>query len=351
MNMYQIYEATEQLNHAGSKATHDVACIAEQLGFHCLRISQATTEESLKGKISRQLGYLHDWKEADKAIHQGDIVLLQHPFHHRQATREKTLIAIKQKKQCRIISFVHDVEELRGYRYNSYYNREFSVMLSIADRIIVHNDSMKEWFLKRGVRESKLITLGIFDYLVCEEAGQIPQFDRTLTIAGNLDTIKSGYIKKLGECKPLLFDLYGQHFDEGLRIHDNIRYHGEAPENEITKKLTKGFGLVWDGKEINGCQGEAGQYLKYNSPHKLSLYLASGLPVVIWSGAAESAFVKKHELGFCVDRIEDCIDKLNQVSVDTWAHYVDNVGKIGKRLRAGYYTKHALETAVKRVSD
>ena len=46
------------------------------------------------------------------------------------------------------------------------------------------------------------------------------------------------------------------------------------------------FGLVWDGISVETCAGVYGEYLKVNNPHKTSLYLASGIPVIIWKEAA-----------------------------------------------------------------
>ena len=90
-----------------------------------------------------------------------------------------------------------------------------------------------------------------------------------------------------------------------MRQYPNINYHGSFGVDEIPSKLTRGFGLVWDGDSLDGCRGQSGQYLRYNNPHKLSLYLSSGLPVVIWTGAAEAGFVREHGVGLCVDSLND----------------------------------------------
>ena len=57
-----------------------------------------------------------------------------------------------------------------------------------------------------------------------------------------------------------------------------------------------------------------GKYLKINNPHKLSLYLAVGLPVVIWDEAAEAEFVLKENVGFTVKSLYDLPEKLEAVS-------------------------------------
>ena len=88
MKKFQIVEVTKQLNHAGTKATADIASIAEELGFERVNIKMATDVDSTIGKIKRQVGYFWDWNSAEKTIEANSILLLQHPFHYKQLTRE-----------------------------------------------------------------------------------------------------------------------------------------------------------------------------------------------------------------------------------------------------------------------
>ena len=89
MNKFQIVEVTSQLNHAGTKATADIAAIADELGFKRVNIKMNTTVRTIIGKARRQIGYYRDWKNAEQVIEEGSILLLQHPFHYQQLTREK----------------------------------------------------------------------------------------------------------------------------------------------------------------------------------------------------------------------------------------------------------------------
>ena len=345
MDKYQIVEITEQLNHAGTKATADICVIADSLGFKKVNIKMATTVDSFLGKIQRQIGYYRDWKDAEKVITSNSILLLQHPFHHKQLTRDKTLQRIK-NKGVKVISVVHDIEELRAFRYNDYYKNEYRVMLDLADVIIVHNDIMRQWLVNQGYNNKKLISLNIFDYLQESENKKEIEYERSITIAGNLDTNKCGYIKQLSELNDVKVNLYGPNFDDELSASDNIAYHGSFPVNEIPKKLDRGFGLVWDGDSIDGCLGLSGQYLRYNNPHKLSLYLSSGIPVVIWENAAEATFVKKNGLGITVKSLRELGDKFDEITDDDYLHMINNVDLISKKLQTGFYAKQAISNAL-----
>lgn len=347
MKLYQIKEVTETFNNAGTKANQDISDIAERLGFKPVTIRMNTVRHSAYGKMKRQAGYYSDWKNAVKIIPESSVVLLQHPFHHKQLTREKNLLSLKAKR-IKFISVVHDVEELRGFRYSDYYRREFEFMLEIADMIIVHNERMKQWFEEQGVSADKLITLDIFDYLL-DKRTKGKEFVKSLTIAGNLDTSKSGYIAELGKLPEICFDLYGANFDPSIKSFPNIAYHGEYPIDVIPSKLSGGFGLVWDGNSIDGCKGQSGQYLQYNNPHKLSLYLASGLPVVIWEGAAEAAFVKKYDVGFCVESLEELSGIMDSVDASEYAKLCTNAGRLSEGLCSGEYAEKAIAEALHRI--
>ncbi len=349
MDKFQIVEVTEQLNHAGTKATADMAYVAEKLGFKPVTVKMDSTEKTFLGKVIRQIGYFRDWGKAEKEITEGSILLLQHPFHYPQLTREKTLRNIK-SRNVKIISLVHDVEELRAFRYKDYYKREFEFMLELSDVIIVHNEVMKKWFIERGVEEKKLVTLGIFDYLQDEDKEKTISFEKSITVAGNLDTEKCGYIKELADLKGIKVHLYGPNFNEAMKGSKDITYHGSFPSSEIPKKLNRGFGLVWDGESINGCKGDSGQYLRYNNPHKLSLYLSSGLPVIIWKEAAEAGFVEKNQVGITVHDVKELEKIFDALTAEEYETMVQNVKKIGKALCNGEYGKEALMESMRRIS-
>lgn len=348
MEKYQIIEVSNNFNHAGSKAIVDVSEIASNIGYKPIYIRMLTTKISKIAKIQRQLGYFGDWNKCYEKISEDAIVLLQHPFHHKQLTRQKILKKLKDKKRVKFIAMIHDVEELRGFRYNNYYKKEFDFMLQIADVFIVHNEFMKNFFEKKGVSKEKLIELQLFDYLQPIKNNKNILFERSISIAGNLDIKKCGYIARLGEIG-VKVKLFGPNYEHGLDINNNVEYQGQFSPDQIPLKLTAGFGLVWDGESIDDCSGQAGQYLRYNNPHKLSLYLSSGLPVVIWSGAAEAEFVRKNHLGLCVGSLLELKKIFENMNENVYKTYVSAVMSIGEGIRRGEYGTKAITLAEKQI--
>lgn len=102
------------------------------------------------------------------------------------------------------------------------------------------------------------------------------------------------------------------------------------------------FGLVWDGGDINSCDGNWGEYLKINTPHKISLYIRCGLPLIIWSKAAMAEFIKTNEIGICVDSLRDINNIYKHLTKDEYKKMCDNVQRISKRLSEGWYCKTAI---------
>lgn len=346
MDRFQIVETSGDLQHAGTKATADIACIAAELGFNRLCVRMNTTRDGVAAKFQRQWGYLKDWNGCYGQISDGAVVLLQHPFHYPQLTRERILRKLKYKKHVRFICLVHDVEKLRAFRYNSYYRHEADVMLELADTLIVHNQVMLDYFKMLGVSEERLVSLEIFDYLRDEAGAVAPGFAREINVAGNLDAGKCGYLAKLGSLDGVIVNLFGPDFDMRMSRSKNIIYHGSFPPSEIPDRLTAGFGLVWDGDSVDGCKGAAGQYLCYNNPHKLSLYLASGIPVIIWAGAAEASFVTEHKVGICVNSLCELTDILGRMTKEQYGEYAEAVRAVRGRLTEGYYTRRAIGRAL-----
>ena len=344
MNKYQIVELGENNNHAGTKAPADIMSIAEKMGYMPLTVALDFKDSSFFGKVKRQVHYMNDYKRIFQTVAPGSLVFMQHPYHHKQVTRTSVIRKLKSKKAVKYISIVHDVEELREYRYNNYYKHEFSVMLEVADVIIVHNQKMLEWFASNGYPKTRMVSLDIFDYIQ-DNSYKHPIFDRSITVAGNLDVQKSRYISELKNLSGVDIHLYGPNFDQSMTECSLIHYHGSFPSSEIPSKLTKGFGLVWDGESITQCNGPSGEYLKYNNPHKLSLYLSSGLPVVIWKEAAEADFVKNNNLGVCVGSLYELEQLFNQINIEQYEEMANNVERIRKNLISGYYANAALSQA------
>jgi len=211
---------------------------------------------------------------------------------------------------------------------------------------------MKNYLISCGYNSDIIIELEIFDYLysgslldksTCKES--------SIAIAGNLAVGKSKYISLLPTLgQELKIHLFGPNYIEEPQV-SNIIYHGQFKPDELPQFLEGAFGLVWDGDTLDTCSGNTGNYLRYNNPHKVSLYLASGLPVIVWKESAIAAFIEKNNLGLTVKSIYNIPQAIQTLTDEQYAIMKKNVTVQSSMLREGYYFLTAMDRAVIRASN
>lgn len=199
---------------------------------------------------------------------------------------------------------------------------------------------MKDVLVQLGIPEKKIISLEIFDYLIPQYEVKKTYEKSTVLLAGNFDIQKTKYARQLPENPE--FSIYGINFEEE-NLPQNVHYNGAFSPEELPYYLQGGFGLVWDGDSPHTCSGTFGEYLKMNNPHKASLYLASGFPIIVWRQSALANFVKKNNCGILVDSLFEIADILGSISKEEYAELINNSKKIGDNIRNGYYLKTALD--------
>lgn len=347
MKKYQIWEIRDNGNNAGTKAPADVKEVATKLGFKPINVIRKGEKKDIISRVYRQMTFFNSWQKIYKEIKSNSLLLIQVPFHDHELRRTTVLKNLKSKKNVKIIYMVHDVEELRKINDNKFYQTEFDLMLKFADQIIVHNNVMMKFFIEKGVPTHKLVNLEIFDYLDQNEL-ELPSYSKEIFIAGNLDIKKVKYLSYLNEIDAS-FTLYGSNFS--LQEYKNVNYKGSVTPEELPHLLNRGFGLIWDGDSVSTCSGVFGQYLKYNNPHKLSLYLASGLPVIIWDQAAEASFVKNKNVGLVISSLYDLPGILNTISEEKYLELATNVKIEAEKLKKGLYSEKALKKTISNIDQ
>ncbi|WP_269796312.1 galactofuranosyltransferase [Streptococcus sp. SM3] len=333
------------VKNAGNKARNDVEEIVKREGYQALVLSVDNWYE-----MSTLKAQLHKSKAFGRALdqlQQGDELLIQFPMlHHSFFTTH--LIKKIQKRGIKVYLLIHDLEVLRNgnldsiaLRYKIRMHFQESSFLNIPDVIIAHNPIMKSVLVNKGVAEDKIVSLGIFDYLIPdfqEKSGQTK--DRPIIVAGNLAQEKAGYLYAL-PAEPA-YNLYGVGFDESRSL-ENETYFGSFLPDELPAALEGGFGLVWDGDSAETCSGVFGEYLRYNNSHKASLYLASGFPLVVWKQSALSHFVLENGCGIAVESLHDLKETIDNLSDADYQDLVDNAKRVGQEIRDGHYLKTALK--------
>ena len=353
--IYYTGFANQTRQTAGAKAPSDILSLCEKRKYNFIPLS--APDEKMPKKILQAWKYMHSvqfWKKIIKMLEADDVLILQYPMYCFRILPK--YIERIHKKGIKLIVLIHDLESLRkGIAGAVEINKTAVEHLEIdflpkCDAVICHNEKMKQHMISVGYQAEKIVCLGIFDYLSDADIEMRSEKNNTpsIAVAGNLIKTKSGYIYHIhdnGHNPNLEVNLFGLSFDETC-TNDNMIYHGSFPAAELPGKLKGDFGLVWDGLSAETCAGNTGEYLKYNNPHKTSLYLSSNLPVVVWSKAAIADFVLENKVGIAVDSLYELEKAINAVTSEEYTQMCENTKVIAEKLRSGYYFYSALDNGL-----
>ena len=329
---------------AGNKARNDVEVILNDLGYVPLKV--IVDDWYKMNVLNAQIHKYRALLRAFKRLKKNDDIVIQFPLLHHSLFINSLLKSLK-NKGVNIYLLIHDLETLRFVNDKSLpFRMKLRMKLTESDTfhsvtgIIAHNPIMKSVLVDKGVSEDKIVSLGIFDYLIpnFQEKNELSK-NQPIIVAGNLAQEKAGYLYSLP--KGPAYNLYGVGFDES-RALENETYFGSFLPDELPAALKGGFGLVWDGESAETCSGVFGEYLRYNNSHKASLYLASGFPLVVWKQSALSHFVLEQGCGIAVDSLYDLKATIENLSEDDYQTLVKNTKRVGQEIRDGHYLITAL---------
>lgn len=326
-------------NHAGSKARIDINIILNKLKYNLI---ENIDDKRFKNKLKKLLFVLkisNLKKMYNLFMVKEKILIMQYPVYFNFIINWILKFIIK-NKQNKCVLFIHDVDTLRDIS-NQKIEDEIN-LLNKAYAIIVHNDKMMNVLKTNGI-QTKIIVLELFDYLLDKPyPNRKYQLGKSISFAGNL--IKSEFLQKKEIDKlGIIFNLYGPNFDSNRIKAFNIKYNGSYKPEVIPYKLEGSFGLIWDGTSLEECSGSFGKYLKVNNPHKLSLYIAAGLPVITWKEAAIADFINKYQIGFTVDSLYDIAKVIDNMNNKQYEVYLRNIKSLQEKVCKGYFTKKSLK--------
>lgn len=326
---------------AAGKAKMDCETILLNNGWKNIGFKQTWISNSVVGTLISALGVT--W--ALIRLKTRSYLCLQYPFNK---FYQYCLWAAKIKK-CTVLTIVHDVKSLKG-KYE--FSQEEINILGKSEQLIVHNASMRKWFEQQGVK-SQLFEISAFDYLhsAKNKTEQKPTNFQKLRIvfAGNMGSKRSFiYDFDTLNTKQFKVDLYGVGFHSGSvkkQQNSSLDYKGVFPADQVIDRIDGDFGLVWYGDSIDSCDGSTGQYLKYNNPHKLSLYILCGMPIIIWDKAAIADFVTRNKIGLTVSSLRELPDKLKALRPSDIETLKNNVSNIKNKMQNGEFLGSALVDA------
>ena len=236
------------------------------------------------GRLQRLANSVGTLTRLRREIHpDSDILLVQWPLEISRLLGAARVATLCRKK----IVLIHDINSLRFFPEDTVRQQAEIALLNAYDAAIVHNRRMEQWLKDNGLT-IPTVCLDVFDYIMADSTSPAPQHggqgSYSVCFAGNLT--KSLFLPAYAKdcCTPLY--LYGIRPD--YTLDGSLHYRGCFKPEELQDAIREDFGLIWDGSSRASCEGNVGNYMRYNNPHKLSLYLACGIPVIVWRQRASA---------------------------------------------------------------
>lgn len=320
------------LTSAGNKAKTDNEDTLVEMGAINLGLPRSIRNSKILAFFLDLIGIIR----ACILLKKDDVLFLQYPVKKYFSF----LCHIAHLKGARTVSLIHDLGSFRRKKLTI--QKEIN-RLSNSDYIIASNEKMKGWLEEHGLQKP-VGALGLFDYRSeskCSE--EVTEREQVKVVyAGALSMKKNSFLIELSKTLNhwQLLVCGNKEGLQGLQDNPQITYQGFVPSEEFIKHIDADFGLVWDGDSLDGCSGEYGQYLKWNSPHKVSFYLRAGLPLIIWKEAAVAPIIEKAGAGITISSLEELDDKLANLTPEQKKEMKKQAVNLAQKLnKGGFLTK------------
>ncbi|MDR1089555.1 MAG: galactofuranosyltransferase [Prevotella sp.] len=332
------------ISNGGTKGKRDMERIMDGMGF----INIGCRPTFTKNKI---LGFLYTLRSVIVGLFnlkKGDYLVLFYPFKKYYSF----ICNIAHFKEAKLITLIYDFGYYRRKRVT---REEEKKKLSKNDYLLVVNKYMKQELLDQDYK----MPIGIFHlWDVLSDSPETKPIEKN-ELSNPVEVIYAGGLKPGlhdfmyildRECPPrnYKYTIYGTRFIPGQITHTGkIQGLGFVPTDDIIKTTTGDWGLVWYGNSIGEIDGAYGEYLRLTTSHKPCTYMRCHIPVISWSQAAFADFVREHNVGICIDSLNQLDEILSELSQEEYDIMKNNAIEVSNKLEQGYYFKTAYLEAEK----
>lgn len=320
--------------HAGAKAPLDVRTVTGELGFAAVDLAPLRPEP-VRRLLNLLSGYLTLLATLVRA-RRDDVLLVQYPVGRGYQGLLRVLA-----RRTTSICLVHDLESVRVPEQR----HDDVECLAPFDVVIAQTPAMQR-LLEGWLPTATVTSLDVFDYLLDAGAGEPQYADRPdrLYVVGNLGKTKVDYLYAL---EPVAVPVAA--YGPNVVLEDlpsTVTWNGVLSMTTPDLGPLRGFGLIWDGESTSDLTGQFGEYLRYNSPHKVSFYLAQGLPVVVSEASAMADWVRRSGVGFTVRTIAEAAERVAATTPQEWQRYCAAARAARADVLAGAHTRRAVLRAL-----
>lgn len=292
--------------------------------------------------IASKLGYLsfesdeqNSFDQNIEQMRQDDVLLYPFPSGKGRESEDLAFLTKIKEKQVKIILITLNIDYLR---YDSADKEATIQALSQADVLITLSQSMNQHLLADNVHVP-MVVLDLHDYLA--EGPILPaNYTKKLLFAGS--PYKATYMQSWQSHIPI--DIFAReeaitHIDQ---LHASISYTGYLTPDKMPNLINYGFGLAFD---VDSDAGHFANYQTLNLSHKVSLFLAAGLPIIVNAKAAAAPILRAANAALVIDSIGDIEDIFYAMDEDQYRNLADGSAQLGRLVRDGFYYTKAIRQA------
>lgn len=312
MRKYIIHQDSHKVMSSG-KVREDMTLIAARLGYEKL-------EESVALETKADVN---------------DIILFAYPSRKGSEANDQKLIKHFKKNGARVIIVTLNVDYLR------YENVETKVVIdtfNAADVLITLSRKMQLRLTTDGVT-TPMILLELHDYLAAGAARR-PLFEKRLVFAGS--PYKAEYLQNWTNVTPVDVFARPEAINEEGLPDNNVTYVGYLHPDHIAKVLNYGFGLAFDE---DSATGNFAEYQTMNLSHKISMFLAAGIPLIVNAKAASAPIIEAAHAGVLIGSLDEIDDVMNNMSEQDYLHYSNGASRLSALVRHGFFYRKAIVEA------
>jgi len=317
----------------GGIGNHDIDVILEREGYRPIRFPSGNSSGPL-AKLKR-LGFLC---HLVMTLPSDAVIAFQYPVDAKMAEWALNVLNNRRRK---IICIVTDIDGIKDSDEKKL--KQDLKRLKKFRYFIVHNPFMQQWLQQYGV-EGTFSRLILFDYLTTEEP-VVRERSFDVIYAGNV--AYRPFVNQLhtlaANSPQMRFHIHGPVGDLDVKQGTNLSYHGVSDAHSLPSRLEGSYGLIWEGDSISSLQGGFAEYLKYISPHKLSMYIAAGIPVICHPKMAIAGFVTGEGIGFTVTDLAYLEYLLAGISAEQYEMMRKNCLRLRPRVTEGQCLAEAMK--------
>jgi hypothetical protein len=286
--------------------------------------------------LRRQL-HIQDWtpQQTDKYLDgmfagfdHGDTLIYLYPSWNYPTFDRNVLRRVKAHRDAQIVLVIMDFVPLQFAAMGDL--AYIMATVNLADVLVAPAPAMVAWLRENGLKtDMRVVYQELLDFLpVADERPLEPPVTPTLAYIGDVTKVDS-----LLHQDDFSLAVWGKG-DAPANLGAAVSWRGLFVQK--VDQLPWGYvGLVWTDDE-KFVAADLPNYGKINIPYKLSLYLASGIPVIVQAGSHAADVVQRFGVGVAVTSLQE----ISPVMAETdWDAMRSVVSRVRELVRGGRFTQ------------